>query len=146
MFESIYKRQKKAGFKTSGPSLTQQGEKKACDINNILKRYKATGVLPQNMHNNPIYGDFSNAEDFQTSLQIVQTAMDQFNLLPSSVRDRFRNSPAEFLAFVNDKKNSEELIKMGLAKAIPISPPVLSPVSKPDTTTPLPAESTKGTK
>lgn len=64
---------------------------------------------------NPQYGDFSNVEEYQTSLNIVIRANDQFNALSSELRDRFQNDPSKFLEFCDNPQNSEELVKLGLA-------------------------------
>ena len=37
-----------------------------------------------------------------------------FNSLPSDIRKKFDNDPAEFLEFVSDEKNNDEMIQMGL--------------------------------
>lgn len=97
------------------PTRTQQHMKDMCDINSILKRYRANGELPSLIKDNPQFGDFSNVKDYQESLNIVLHANEQFAALSSHVREKFKNDPAEFLQFVSDPKNGEELVKMGLA-------------------------------
>lgn len=99
-----------------GPSLTKQCFRDECDINNILRRYQKTGQLPSLIAGNPVYGDFSEIGDYQTALDVVARAQIQFASLPAVVRDRFAHSPEQFLEFVNDPANIEELKKMGLTK------------------------------
>lgn len=97
------------------PGLTKQADKEACDINNILKRYQKTGILPDLIKREPRYGDFSDIGQYQDALERVTLAQEQFNALDAHVRKRFDNDPAKFLAFATDSKNNAELIKMGLA-------------------------------
>ena len=101
-------------YHTTGKSMTKQSMKKDCDINNILKKYEATGKLPDMIKKDARYGDFSNVNDYQTSMNIVIKAKEQFDNLPSSVRHRFNNDPAQFLEFANNPENNDQLKKMGL--------------------------------
>lgn len=114
-FVTRYKGRKSVPFKTTGKPRTHQSFKQECDINNIMKKYMKNGVLPELIKRDPRYGDFSNVPDYQTSLETVQMAHDQFNALSAKVRERFNNDPANFLAFVHDDKNIDEMIKLGLA-------------------------------
>lgn len=100
---------------TCGPGLTRQSCKDECDINKIMHRYQKTGRLPELIKENPVYGDFSTAGDYQQSLETIKRAEEQFNALPSTIRSKFNNNPAEFLSFCENKNNTPELIKMGLA-------------------------------
>lgn len=100
-------------------SLTKQSEAEACDINVIMKRYEATGFLPQSDGRTPQYGDFSTMETFQEALHIVSSANASFYALPAEIRARFQNDPAQFLGYVEegmrDPKVNQELVDMGLA-------------------------------
>lgn len=114
-FVTRYEKHKKVAQDAGGKSLTEQSHKKDCDINNILKKFNKDGVLPGMIKTNPTWGDFSEVEDYRTSLEIVAKASEQFLNLPSRVRNRFQNDPALFLQFANDPKNIDEMISMGLA-------------------------------
>lgn len=86
-----------------------------CDINNILKRYRATGLMRQ-IPSPPMYGDFSNLPSYQDALNTVNEAEAAFMALPSDLRTRFDNDPQKFLDFAGDPDNLPELRKLGLAK------------------------------
>lgn len=108
------------------PSMTRQEFLADADINNILKRYQETGFLvdpsrPSSLQ--PMFGDFSNVQDYQSALDALIVAQDNFMKLPARVRDRFNNDPGEFLKFVENPENADELVKMGLAKK-PAAKPV----------------------
>lgn len=96
-------------------SLTKQSDAESADINNIVQKYLQTGVAP-GMAGDPIYGDFDDVVDFQAALDIVARGNAQFAGLEANVRSRFNNDPAQFLEFVNDPSNGEEMVKMGLAE------------------------------
>ncbi|WNK13608.1 MAG: internal scaffolding protein [Microvirus sp.] len=97
------------------PTLTQQQYKDECDINNILKRYEKTHLLPDFIKENPQYGDFSEVPTYQEALDIIHVADTQFGLLDAKTRDRFSNNPAKFLEFVHNPDNIKEMVSMGLA-------------------------------
>lgn len=95
------------------PSRTQQQFKDECDINNIIKTYSQTGVLPVSKKVGAFL-DVSNVADYQTSLQTVYEAQRAFDALPSKIRTRFENDPNQLLAFIEDDKNYDEALSLGL--------------------------------
>ena len=95
------------GTYVSEASATKQEYKDECDINSIMRRYVTQGVLPPNVKVGR-YGDFTNVGDYRECLESLETAKSQFMALPSAVRKRFGNDPANLLAFVMDKSNLEE--------------------------------------
>nr|QJB19539.1 MAG: internal scaffolding protein [Microvirus sp.] len=97
-------------------SLTIQSEIDNCDINVIVDRYAKTGILPV-MQQPAMFEDVSNPIDYQNALNVVISAQKAFTDLPAAIRKQFDNDPAQFLAFVDDPKNGDELIKMGLREA-----------------------------
>lgn len=108
---------------TDEVSLTKQSFLKECDINNIMSKYQKTGLIDHVCKYEGSYGDFLNVSDYQSSLNAVMSAQEEFNSLPSSLRARFSNDPAQFLQFVNDDSNREEAIKIGLipSPVLPVS-------------------------
>lgn len=100
-----------------GPGA-KQSFKEECDINNIMAKYQRTGALSWLAKYDGQYGDFS-AFDFMDAQLTVAKAKEMFGALPSSVRKRFQNDPAEFLDFMSRTENAEEAIKLGLATAKP---------------------------
>lgn len=117
-------------------SLTRQEFVQEADINNIMKRYAAGMPLPVGRRV-PMFDDFSNVPDFQTSFEIVEKASEAFASLPSEVRRRFDNDPRSLLAFLQDESNREEAIRLGLiekpaTKAVEPNQPDL-PLSVPET-------------
>lgn len=122
------------------PSPTQQQYRDECDINNIMKGYVHSGLLPVGTTSTARYGDFSDVDDYLSAMLTLNYARDQFNELEANIRRRFNNDPAEFLDFVNNPDNKEEAQKLGLLAAEPpaqqpgagdTTPPVTAPDKKP---------------
>lgn len=107
----------------NNPSLTKQSFKDECDINVIMKRFrKVQNVDFLNRYQGYLdgqFGDFSQVQDYRTAIDQIQQARGVFDALPSKVRSRFGNDPAEFLDFVHNPANSDELVAMGLAEPKP---------------------------
>lgn len=134
MFRNAYERGVKSGFSFEGDSLTQQHFKDDCDVNKIIDRYTRTGVVPAELvqQSEGVYGDFSNVGDFLAAQQSVANARQAFEALPSSIRRRFNDDPAQLIAFMSEEKNYDEALKLGLVNKrfdkIDVSP---SPITEP---------------
>lgn len=100
-----------------GSFPTQQQFKDDYDVGSILNRYKNTGVIPQVRKANPMYLDMTQMpQDYAEAMQRVDFAKEAFSNLPSRVRERFQNDPGEFVEFVANPKNQDELVELGLAE------------------------------
>lgn len=104
----------KLGTVNNEESMTQQSDKDDADINVIVSRFHKTGQMPQ-VQRPAMYGDFTDALDFRACQEHLHTANQSFAELPAKIRKRFHNDPAEFIEFMNDPDNAEEMIKLGLA-------------------------------
>lgn len=134
----------------TGKSRAKQSFRDECDINVIMAQYKKTGLL---LHVNKFegnYGDLPSAMDLHTALNQAIDAKDAFKTLTAEIRSKFHNDPGEFLEFVHDPDNEDEMVKMGLANARPpatqavghVEPPPAEPTpsaEEPPPTAPLPA-------
>lgn len=98
----------------TGDGLTKQNHKNECDINMIMLRYQKTGIIQHRVDYEDQYDDATGV-DFQEAMNLVKSAEKMFSDLPSSVRKQFQNDPSEFMKFVNDPENQDEMISMGLA-------------------------------
>lgn len=96
-----------------GSGRTKQSFKAECDINNIMARFQRTGVLDFTNRHAPQYFDCTGIE-FQRAVELVGLGKEMFGDLPSALRARFGNDPAEFFDFVQDPANEQELIRLGL--------------------------------
>lgn len=93
-----------------------QSMKDECDINQIIPRFKRTGVLQHVQQRELRYGDFT-ALDFQDALNTVRRATEMFEELPAKVRKKFGNDPGAFAEFASDPKNVDALRELDLLSA-----------------------------
>jgi len=107
-------------------SLTRQSEMKACDINEIIKQYDRTGLLPTASLTG-LYADVSTMGDYRDAINQVQLAQTFFAALPATTRATFDNDPAKFLDYCSDPNNRDGLIELGLIEA-----PIVAPTPQPD--------------
>jgi len=102
-----------SGLHCEDATLTQQHFKDECDINNILRQFNVTGLLPESTLS-PRYGDFTGITDYHSALNQVIAAEDEFMRLPANIRSRFDNDPANLIDFLEKSENKDEAIKLGL--------------------------------
>lgn len=102
------------GLKCLDSSLTQQQFKEESDINTIVDRFMKTGVLPDPV-SMPQYVDYEGVFDFQSAMNVVRQADENFMRMDAKVRSRFHNSPQEFLEFFSNPDNGPEAVRLGLA-------------------------------
>lgn len=96
------------------PTLTQQNFKEQCDINRIVKQYAQTGVVNGNT-NMPLPDEFIGITDYHTAMNLIKRSESAFMALEPHIRERFANNPANFVDFVTNSDNIDELRSMGLA-------------------------------
>lgn len=123
-----YTGRKSVQLNTGSESYVQQQFKDDCDIHTIIDRF-TRGLPYRHMAVQPQYGDFSDVQDYQEAQNVIARTKEYFDLLPSDLRARFANNPAEFLRFVNDPANTKEAIELGILQEAPKAP--VADVSKP---------------
>ena len=125
------------GLVFSESSMTKQSFKDECDINVILARYENTGMyydpLTTRGSRAPMFDDFTVVPDYMEAQNFIIEAGEMFNALPSRIRRRFNNSPAELLGFLANSDNVDEAVSLGLISApdpapAPVEPEPPSPV------------------
>jgi phage internal scaffolding protein len=87
---------------------THQEQKDDCDINNILEKYRRTGVVNHLNKYGEQYGDFTQI-DYQTAQNQVATVNSMFADLPAQERARFNNEPQQFLEFIAQQSNIDDM-------------------------------------
>lgn len=114
------------------PSLTIQSAEAETNINNIMRKYRQGGVVPQ--RTGAQYLDVSQSLDYHEAMGFVLNAQQAFDELPSIVRKEFGNDPNAMLQFVLDDRNRERAIELGLID-VPLDPagsPPAEPTETPD--------------
>jgi len=115
----------KTGELVKEPSMTKQSFKEECDINTIVKRFEsgqAIDHINQAAHLG-YFEDLPSGLDLQMALEMATKAEQAFMALSADVRARFANDAVQFMAFMDDPSNQEEIIKLGLAKDTRPPPP-----------------------
>jgi len=95
-------------------SLTKQSFTDECDINKIMGRYLRTGLIEHVNPRKPSYGDFSGVTDYHEALELIDQAQEQFDMLPSAVRNLVDNSPEKLLQALTDETETAALAEAGL--------------------------------
>ena len=97
-----------------GESCTQQHFKDECDVNRIIERYQATGVLEHVRNNEARYGQAPSGDDFQKMVEQIAEARSLFEELPSKARQHFNHNPVEFLDYIQGDPDLDILDKLDL--------------------------------
>lgn len=106
--------------KPGGSSLTRQSFAKECDVNSIMAKYRASGLVSHVNRYQGRYVDLTNVPcEYQEALALVMDAQDMFMSLPARIRATFANDPGRFLDFVSDPRNAGAMREMGLLPARP---------------------------
>lgn len=116
-YDTVERHQKE----TFGPSMAKQAMADECNINNIMAKYQKTGLVNHVSAHQGRYETLPGELDYQAGLNLVIAAQNLFDSLPSSIRTRFHNDPAQYLAFCENPDNQDEMIKMGLLPPKPVS-------------------------
>lgn len=107
---------RETGVVTTGDKRrTIQSAKDDSDINIIVRRFGITGQMP-GISRMPSYGDFRGVADFKSAMNVIRDTEEMFMALPSGLRKKFGNDPQNYLEFVTNPDNIEEMRKLGLAK------------------------------
>lgn len=121
--------------------LTEQSHKDEVNINNIVKRHGVDLIAKTAALQTAEYQmDDITGNDFQEAMLKVTKAQQTFESMPSALRKKFDNNPAQFMDFVQNPDNQDSLVEMGLAQRLPTNQPVevivtnqAEPVSNPET-------------
>lgn len=129
VFRNAYSPRKRVVTPVVGESRTKQSFRDECDINRIMARYQKTGVLEFLEKREARYADVSSL-DYQEACNLVAGAQSMFHELPSALRSRFDNDPAQLLAFLDNAANLQEAIDLGLVER-PASVPAVGSHGEP---------------
>lgn len=114
------------GIDCSGDEVrTKQEFKDDADINVIVARCvkdpnMLTSVYAPKVA--PVYADVSNVGDFQTAMERVAGVEDAFMMLPPKVREFFGNDPWAVVPFIQDPKNLDKAVELGVVVRKPLAP------------------------
>jgi len=128
---SQFRRRTRVPWTTEQPSRTKSSFAADVNINRIVKKYLATGQMPQ-IVGEPRFADFSSGITFQESMLAVKRAEEAFASLPVNIRVAMGHDPGRLLDLVNssDPKDREQAYTLGLLKR-PKEEPQPAPTPEP---------------
>lgn len=122
-------------------SKTKQSFSRDADINNIMRRYRMTGLMVDpnsvSQRREAFYGDFSDLPDLQSLRNRVIEIDNAFMTLPSNLRTRFENNAENLLLWLNDPENEAEAIELGLKEPAPAPEAPPAPLAEPSGDAPI---------
>lgn len=92
-------KRKRVTLKFTQSSLTEQSHAATCNINNIVKKFTETGILPTNNYENGQYG-FAPNIDFKTALDMVKNTHREFDELDPTEKALFNHNPEQYADFL----------------------------------------------
>lgn len=103
------------------PSQTNPDGAEQADINYIVREFGRTGHWPIGSKQGLYTGEESvpMPTDLITAHQLIDSAKQKFEELPSKIRERFHNDPIKLSTFLTNPNNKDEAIKLGLLTAVP---------------------------
>jgi len=108
-FRTPYTTRKRVGVSFEGDKgKTIQEQKESTDTKFILERYFRTGLIDHVNNHEPQYKEVSQF-DYHETLNKVREVETMFLELPSDVRKDFDNDPQQFLDFLKDKDNVDDM-------------------------------------
>ncbi|AXL15444.1 internal scaffolding protein [Microviridae sp.] len=98
----------------AGEMLTEQSHARSTDINFIIDQFTRTGVLKHSEQYAGQYGEFLAGDIYEIAQTKIAEANTMFQTLPPGVRQEFQGGTQEFLEFINDPTNVDQIEELGL--------------------------------
>jgi len=123
---------------------TRQSFKDQCDVNQIVNKWRKTGVIDHVSQFQGRYADYGDGADFQAAQERILATTNMFMTLPANIRSKFENDPSQFLDFITNEENLEEMKELGIIneqfveKVAPSSVEVSGSIESPESEAQLP--------
>lgn len=114
----------------AGEMLTEQSHARSTDVNFIIDQFTRTGVLKHVDQFAGTYGEFIAGDIYELAQTKIAEANTMFQTLPPGVRQEFTGGTQEFLEFINDPTNVDQIKELGLDTSH-LEAPTTKPVPKP---------------
>ncbi|AXL15073.1 internal scaffolding protein [Microviridae sp.] len=126
----------------AGEMLTEQSHARSTDINFIIDQFTRTGVLKHSEQYAGQYGEFLAGDIYELAQTKIAEANTMFQTLPPGVRQEFTGGTQEFLEFINDRNNVDQIKELGLdtthlnqPEPLPVPTPRVEPENSPELST-----------
>lgn len=118
------------------PSRTDPQFADECDTNKIMDRYVKTGQITHLAKQQGTFADVSQIEDLLPSLLKMEKAKESFMQLPPEIRTKFDNKVEKMVEYLQEPKNKQEAIDLGLVPGQKTKPKPPAPAGTPPTPNP----------
>ena len=95
------------------PVIASQSQKDAVDINKIVSKMEK-GLAVSVLQREGSFDDVSMFDGLDHAIMVVNEANERFMQLPADMREKFENNPVKLVEFLEDGKNRDEAVKLGL--------------------------------
>jgi phage internal scaffolding protein len=92
---------------------TKEAFAEESNINNIVDKYLKTGIMTHVSQYKENYGE-ATSQDFKAAMDLVTRTQQMFDDLPSELRNKFNGNPSDFLDYVQNPNNKDEITRLGL--------------------------------
>lgn len=97
-----------------GESRTQQHLHDLNSPRRLIEKYGSKRLKMALDADPAMFSDIPPTRDYKEALDLIARGERSFASLPSKIRNRFDNDPIKLVAFLNDHKNLDEAIELGL--------------------------------
>lgn len=113
-------------------SRVQEHFQNSTNVNHIMARYQKTGDASILNRVRTEYGTFDQFQDLSQYTSKLARAEEAFSALPQSIQKQFDWQPSKMLEFIDDPRNFDEAVKIGLfkPKEVPKPDPVLETLNE----------------
>lgn len=111
-FQTAYTATKRVITTSDNPSLTDESFADECNISLMIEKYRVSKIPPRTV--DVSYGHSPTIEDYQKAQYLLAEVKTNFEGLPSSVRDEFKNDVQNYLEYIGDKANLKDCYERGL--------------------------------
>lgn len=108
------KERRRVAIDCSQGGLTEQKHKDSCDIHVILRKAEKTGVIEHVNAYGGTYGDMPDSTDYLQHMLAIKKAEEMFMSVPARIRKKFENDPGQYIDFMQDPSNYDEIVSLGL--------------------------------
>lgn len=96
------------------PSMTDDQYVQESDANYIMDQFAKGHAITHLTSKQGLYIDAASIPDFPEAMRQVGLGKSAFESLPSELREKFHHKPELFIQYLQDPKNDEEAISLGL--------------------------------
>lgn len=98
---------------TNTESMTEQSHLGEVSMQRIMSKYRQTGMITHLNKHAGTYDDLATAPDYLEAMRIIAEANSTFESIPADIRAEFDNRPDNFLSWIQDENNRDEILELG---------------------------------